>query len=107
MYKSISQVPKDELQKLNESGRAWGIVLRDAETDDFEKVVCVDGKKPFTKENLILEIDKLVSFPDYVLLPSKLGDVHVVWFGRGPLTEGENKKMEEIFKDVFGIINYI
>jgi len=107
MYKSISQVPKNELQKLSKNGQAWGLIFRDAEAEDFKKVICENGKKKFTKENLILEIDKLKSFPDYILLPSKFGDVHVIWFGRTSLTDDENKKIEEIFKDVFGIINYI
>lgn len=107
MYKTVSEVPKEELEKIKNARLAWGLIFRDADEEDFKKVVCRGSKKEFTKKNLISEIAKIDSFPDYIILPSKLGDIHVVYYGRISLSEFENQKMDKIFKQVFGVINYV
>lgn len=107
MYRTINEVPKEKFREIKDNLGAWGIILRDADSKDFERVECIDGKKTFTKENLITEIEKIDSFPDYVLLPSEFGDIHVVYYERNYLTEKEKEEIETIFKETFGIIHCI
>ena len=107
MYKTVSEVPKVELKKIEDARLAWGLIFRDADEEDFKKVVCRGSKKEFTKRNLISEIAKIDSFPDYIILPSRMGDIHVVYYGRSSVSELENQKIDEIFKQIFGVVNYV
>lgn len=104
MYQKISQVPKQHLANIKKTQKAWKLILQDAKEENFEKVICIADKLPFTKENLIAEIAKLDTFPDYTILPDEEGSVHVIHYGRS-ITHDEQMNMYRIFKDVFGILN--
>lgn len=105
MYQTISQVPPKALEDIRKTQESQNLILRDAEEDDFKRIVCKDCKMPFTKENLISEINKIDSFPDYTLLPDKSGFVHVVYYD-AKLTTSQIEKFDDILENVFGVVNY-
>ena len=105
MYQPISRVPPKALEDIRKTQASKKLILRDAEADDFKRIVCKDGKKPFTKENLISEINNIDSFPDYTLIPDKTGFVHVIYYG-AKLTTPQPEMFFDILENVFGVVSY-
>lgn len=103
MYKSISEISKKELRKLQKNFKKMDMDFREIEPKDFNKN---NDNTFFTKENLISEIGKIDSFPDYTILITEWGDVHLVFYGQNSLTEAQNQKVSKIFEEFFGIKTY-
>ncbi len=102
MYKKISEISNGFLEKLKTYADDGMILFRDAEDADFKKIKYVEGKKPFTKENLTFEISKIATFPDYLLIPDKHGVINIVCLEKDP-SSIENQQIKKIYKDVFGL----
>ena len=103
MYQKISKLPEDELKKIREIGKSLGIILSEPSSYDFEKVVCNNGKKPFTKENLIEELSKIDLLPDYTLLLDIRGNIHLIPIST-TISDNHIEEMYYIFKNIFGIV---